>query len=61
MKKLFYLVFAASMIAGCATGEVDVKELSCEEHAEYIFNKENAFVEAGYPADKVQDLLSFLC
>ena len=57
MKKLFYLVFAASMMDGCATGEVDVKELSCEEHAEYIFNKENAFVEAGYPADKVQDLL----
>ena len=55
MKKLFYLVFAASMMDGCATGEVDVKEL-CEEHAEYIFNKENAFVEAGYPADKV-DLL----
>ena len=52
MKKLFYLVFAASMMDGCATGEFDVKELSCEEHAEYIFNKENAFVDAGYPEDK---------
>ena len=49
MKKLFYLVFAASLMAGCATGDVDVKELSCEEHAEYIFNKENAFVEAKGP------------
>ena len=29
---------------------------SCEDHAEYIFNKENAFVEAGYPVPhKVQE------
>ena len=57
MKKLFYLVFSACFMACLETGEVNLKELSCEEHAEYILNKENAFVELGYPVDKVQDLL----
>ncbi len=57
MKRLFYLVLLACFMACFDTGEVNVKELSCEEHAEYIFNKENAFVELGYPVDKVQDLL----
>ena len=57
MKKFFYLVYSVCLMTSCATGEIDVKELSCEEHADYIFKKENAFLEAGYPADQVQNLL----
>ena len=52
----FGLIATAIILVSCST-EVEVKNVDCNQHNEIIKSKEAAFVEFGYDAQLIQDLI----